>query len=109
MRDLSSSTRDQTYVPCIGRGLLNHWITREVLRSYFLMQNTVESLDSGGHLGILPVLCSLLCPFHLILPALPRALFLGVRKPHPPSCSVQIIEQPAQSCLRHKPEFLFLL
>ena len=23
--------RDQTHVPCIGRQILNHWITREVL------------------------------------------------------------------------------
>ena len=28
--DFSSWTRDQTCIPCIGRGILNHWITREV-------------------------------------------------------------------------------
>ena len=28
----SSWTRDQTCVPCIGRGILNHWTTREVPR-----------------------------------------------------------------------------
>ena len=27
--DLSSPTRDQTCVPCIGRWILNHWTTRE--------------------------------------------------------------------------------
>ena len=27
----SSRTRDQTRVPCVGRQILNHWITREVL------------------------------------------------------------------------------
>ena len=27
----SSHTRDQTCVPCIGRQILNHWNTREVL------------------------------------------------------------------------------
>ena len=27
----SSRTRDQTLVPCVGRQILNHWITREVL------------------------------------------------------------------------------
>ena len=30
MWDLSSLTRDQTHVPCIGRQILNHWTTREV-------------------------------------------------------------------------------
>ena len=30
MRDLSSPTRDQTHVPCIGRQILNLWISREV-------------------------------------------------------------------------------
>ena len=33
-RDLSSSTRDQTHVRCIGRQMLNHWITREVPSNY---------------------------------------------------------------------------
>jgi len=28
----SSQTRDRTHVLCIGRWILNHWITREVLR-----------------------------------------------------------------------------
>ena len=32
MWNLSSLTRDGTYVPCIGRQILNHWITREVLQ-----------------------------------------------------------------------------
>ena len=31
MWDLSSWTRDQTCVPCIGRGIPKHWTTREVL------------------------------------------------------------------------------
>ena len=30
MWDLSSPTRDQTCVPCIGRQILNHWTAREV-------------------------------------------------------------------------------
>ena len=30
MRDLSSPTRAQSPVPCIGRRILNHWTTREV-------------------------------------------------------------------------------
>ena len=32
MWDLSSLTRDGTHMPCIARWILNHWITREVLR-----------------------------------------------------------------------------
>ena len=30
MWDLSSLTRDQTLVPCVGKRILNHWTTREV-------------------------------------------------------------------------------
>ena len=30
MWDLSSPTKDRTRVACIGRQILNHWITREV-------------------------------------------------------------------------------
>ena len=30
MQNLSSLTRDQTCVPCIGKQILNHWTTREV-------------------------------------------------------------------------------
>ena len=30
MWDLISPTRDQTYIPCIGRQILNHWTTRKV-------------------------------------------------------------------------------
>ena len=30
MWGLSSSTRDQTHIPCIGRWILNHWTTREI-------------------------------------------------------------------------------
>ena len=30
MWDLSSLTRDQTFIPCVGRWSLNHWTTREV-------------------------------------------------------------------------------
>ena len=30
MWDISSPTRDQTHVPCIGRWMLNYWTTREV-------------------------------------------------------------------------------
>ena len=34
--DLSSLTRDETHVPCVGRWILSHWTTREVpLPSFF--------------------------------------------------------------------------
>ena len=33
----SSWTRDRTHVPCIGRRILNHWTTREVLTFHFLL------------------------------------------------------------------------
>ena len=32
----SSRTRDQTDVPCIGRGILNHWATRKAFVLYIL-------------------------------------------------------------------------
>ena len=31
----SSPTRDQTHVPCIGRQILSHWTTRNVLVNMF--------------------------------------------------------------------------
>ena len=34
--DLSSSTRDWTYVPCIGRWILSHWTTREIPVSFLV-------------------------------------------------------------------------
>ena len=37
MWDLSSTTRDQTRIPCIGRQILNHWTTREVPTEGVLM------------------------------------------------------------------------
>ena len=36
MWDLSSLTRDQTHMPCIGNTRLNHWTIREVVRTIFL-------------------------------------------------------------------------
>ena len=33
MWNLSSLTRDRSHIPCIGRWILNHWITREVPRA----------------------------------------------------------------------------
>ena len=37
MWGLSSLARDQTYVFCIGRQILNHWTTREVPNVELLM------------------------------------------------------------------------
>ena len=36
--------RDQTHVPCIGRWILNHWVTREVLRGIFISTVHATSL-----------------------------------------------------------------
>ena len=33
----SSCTRDRTHVPCTGRQILNHWITRQVPGTSFCM------------------------------------------------------------------------
>ena len=38
MWDLTSLTRDQTCVRCIGRQILNHWTTREVQELLSLLQ-----------------------------------------------------------------------
>ena len=37
----SSQTRDQTYVPCVGRQILNHWTTREVLEQ--ILESPLDS------------------------------------------------------------------
>ena len=50
MWDLSSLTRDQTLVPCIGKQILNHWATREVPGKTLL--NTQNHNDHNeGDLG----------------------------------------------------------
>ena len=46
----SSWTRDRTHVPCIGRQILNHWTTREVLlkifkRRFQLLKRKLETFD----------------------------------------------------------------
>jgi len=45
----SSRSRDQTCVPCIGRWIVNHWTTKEVLEWYF------DSLIWGHITIIFPV------------------------------------------------------
>ena len=44
MRDLSSPIRDRTCIPCIGRGSLNYWTSREVPRALTL----IHGLESSG-------------------------------------------------------------
>ena len=43
--DLSSPTRDQTCIPCIGRQILNHWTTREVpsMRTFKKLSSNILS------------------------------------------------------------------
>ena len=36
MRDPSSLSSDQTYVPCVARQIPNHWTTREVLLEFLV-------------------------------------------------------------------------
>ena len=38
----SSGTRDRTHVPCMGRWILNHWTTREIL-SFYWVTNMLNS------------------------------------------------------------------
>ena len=48
-------TRDRTHVPCIGRCILNHWTTREVLlciSDYVLKMNSfVHGILKGATIG----------------------------------------------------------
>ena len=44
--DLSSLRRDWTHISCIGRWILNHWITREVLVSIFKPRNEFGKCQS---------------------------------------------------------------
>ena len=55
MWDLGSLTRDWTYVPCIGKQILNHGTTREVplallkIRSFVILLELFEFLVSFGY------------------------------------------------------------
>ena len=46
MWDLSSLTRDWTYVPCISKWILNHWITREVWVSGLMFKLVIHFVNS---------------------------------------------------------------
>ena len=43
----SLQTRDRTYVPCIGRWILNHWTIREVIVFFNVCSRLVTFLDLG--------------------------------------------------------------
>ena len=43
-----SQTKDQTHVPCIGRQIINHWITREVSGSLWIQRKTWAVQTKGG-------------------------------------------------------------
>ena len=49
----SSWTRDWTYVPCIGRQILNHWTTREVLGTSLFIATSLEMGNISDVLGLL--------------------------------------------------------
>ena len=42
MWDLSFPARDQTHIPWTGRGILNHWTTREVPKPYIFYDSPAE-------------------------------------------------------------------
>ena len=46
MWDLSSSTRDRTCGPCLGKWILNHWTTREDPLCGLLSMSLYEMLPS---------------------------------------------------------------
>ena len=55
MWDLSSLTRDQTLIPCIGRWILNRWTTREVPHTEVLCVHPLSIPESEPHLwGFIP-------------------------------------------------------
>ena len=47
MWHLSSPTRDQTCVPCIGRQILNHWTTREESCALFFKVRFFQLITHG--------------------------------------------------------------
>ena len=63
MRDLSSSTKDQTYTHCIGRCSLNCWTTREVpgLTLKFVQEQRRQHQAACPPGGKVTTACPLLC------------------------------------------------
>ena len=54
MWDLSSPTRDQTPIPCVGRTILNHGTTREVPGAFL---KSLTFVLAEGHLYIVMEYC----------------------------------------------------
>ena len=65
----SSQTRDRTYVPCIGRQTVNHWITREAPTASFLIMLEYYSSVWMYHI---------FSPIYLLMDIDPFPLFLAV-------------------------------
>ena len=58
MWNLSSLTRDQTHIPCIGRQILNHWTTKKVLFSrisLYWISTSIRIIPCLKHLCLLAV------------------------------------------------------
>ena len=45
--DLTSLTRDLTHVPCIGKQILNHWTTKEVLVFWIILIALLMDVENG--------------------------------------------------------------
>ena len=48
MWDLSSSTRDRTCTPCIGRQSLNHWTAREVPQNDVILIGNLRTVRNAS-------------------------------------------------------------
>ena len=51
MWDLRSQTRDQSYTPCVGGWILNHWSTREVPLPFLIFRLSVWNMPFLYHLA----------------------------------------------------------
>ena len=65
--DLSSQTRDQTRVPCIGRQILNHWITRVVPRLSLIKETQISQVKEFSAFLCIHNLSLLKYPFDMRL------------------------------------------
>ena len=103
---LSSPIRDQTSVPCIGRWILNHWTTREVLTVifYILIGFAVTQLNAFVNPGnVCAFYCTECSTQEIDLPKLhfylTKTPLLAHRK-RIPCCGMVV-----QACIRkHRPD-----
>jgi len=65
---VSSWTRDQAHVPCIGKCILNHWTPREVLVYVFSTYHLTNFSQFSSVAQSCPTLCD---PMNLSMPGLP--------------------------------------